>query len=85
MAEAQNDAYSMAFIRTTLVKLGKMFFYFTSKALFVRSKHSLLMEFGQFMSYYKTKSFIEKLYKNCNLKTSFRPFYVCQEFSTNSI
>ena len=30
-------------------------------------KHNLLMKFGQFMSYYKRKNFIKKLYKNCGL------------------
>ena len=29
--------------------------------------------------------FIKKLYKNCNLKTSPRPFCVCKELSTTSI
>ena len=48
-------------------------------------KHSLLMKFGLFMSHYKRKNFIKKFYKNCNLKTSSRPFYVCKELSTTSI
>ena len=46
------------------------------------SKHSLLMKFGQFMSYYKRKKIIKKFYKNCNLETSSRPFYVYKELST---
>ena len=29
------------------------------------SKHSLLMKFGQFMSYYERKNFIKKFCKNC--------------------
>ena len=37
------------------------------------------------MSYYKRKKFIKKLYKNCGLKTSSRPFYVCKELSTTFI
>ena len=32
------------------------------------SKHSLLMKFGLFISYYKRKKFMKKLYKNCDLK-----------------
>ena len=32
--------------------------------------NSLLIKFGQFISYYKRKKFIKKLYKNCVLKTS---------------
>ena len=49
------------------------------------SKHSLLMKFSQFMSYYKGTNFIKKFYKNCGLKTSSRPFCVCKELSTTSI
>ena len=49
------------------------------------SKHSLLMKFGQFMSYYKRKNFIKKFDKNCDLKTSSRPLGVCKELSTTSI
>ena len=48
------------------------------------SKHSLLMNFGQFMSYYKRKNF-KKFYKNCGLKTSSRVFCVCKELSTTSV
>ena len=40
------------------------------------------MTFGQFMSYYRSKNFIKKFYKNCGLKTSSRPFCVCKELST---
>ena len=47
--------------------------------------YSLLMKFGQYMSYYKRKNFIKNFYKNCDLKTSSRPFYVCKELSTTSI
>ena len=39
------------------------------------------MKFGQFMSYGKRKNFIKKLYQNCGLKTSSRPFFVCKELS----
>ena len=49
------------------------------------SKHSLLMKFGKFVSYYKRKNFIKKFYKKCGLKTSFRLFCVCKELSTTSI
>ena len=31
------------------------------------SKHSLLMKFGQFMSYEKRKNFIKEFYQNCGL------------------
>ena len=40
--------------------------------------------FGQFVSYYKRKSFIKKSHKNCDLRTSSRPFCVCKELSTTS-
>ena len=43
------------------------------------SKHSLLMRFDQFMSYYKGTNFIEKVYKNCGSKISSRPFCVCKK------
>ena len=49
------------------------------------SKHSLLMKFGQVMSNYKRKNFINKFYRNCDLKTSSRFFCVCKELSTTSI
>ena len=39
------------------------------------------MKFGQFMSYYKRKNFIKNFYKNCDLKTSSRPFFICKEGS----
>ena len=48
-------------------------------------KHSLLIEFGQFMSCYKIKEYIEKLYKSNNLKTSFNPFCVSKELSATFI
>ena len=51
----------------------------------LRSKHSLLMKFGQFMSYYKRKNFIKKFHQNCGLKTSSRPFFVCKELTTTPI
>ena len=38
------------------------------------SKHSLLMKFDQFMSYYKRKNFSKKFDESCDLKTSSRPF-----------
>ena len=37
------------------------------------------------MSYYERKHFIDKFYKNCDLKTSSMPFCVCKELSTNSV
>ena len=37
------------------------------------------MKFGQFMSYYKRKNFIKQFRKNCDLKTSSKPFCVCKE------
>ena len=49
------------------------------------SKHILLMKFGQLMSYYKRKNFMKKFHKNCDLKTSFRPFCVCKDLNTTSI
>ena len=45
----------------------------------LESKHSLLLKFDQFMSYYKRKKFIKKFYKKCNLKT------VCKELGTTFI
>ena len=50
----------------------------------LESKYILLMKFDQFTSYYK-RIFIKKFYKNCDLKTSSRPFCVCKELSTTSI
>ena len=44
------------------------------------SKQNLVMKIGQFVYYCKRKKFIKKLYKNWNLKTSSRSFYVCQDF-----
>ena len=49
------------------------------------NKHSLLMKFAWFMSYYKKKDFFKKFCKNYGLKTSSRPFCVCKELSTVSI
>ena len=46
------------------------------------SKHSLLMKFGQFKSYYKRNIFIEKVFKKDDLKTSSRLFCVCKELTT---
>ena len=34
------------------------------------SQHSLLMKFGQYISYNTRKKFIEKFYKNCDPKTT---------------
>ena len=48
-------------------------------------KLSLLMKFGQFMSYSKGNNFIKKFYKNCSLKTSSRLFCVSKELSTTSL
>ena len=38
------------------------------------SNQTLLTKFGQLMSYYKIKIYIKKFCKNCDLKTSSRPF-----------
>ena len=43
------------------------------------------MKFGQFLSYCKTKNFIKKFFKNRDLKTSSKHFYVCQKLSTTPI
>ena len=48
------------------------------------SKHSLLINFSQFMSYYKKKC-IRKFYENCDLKTSPGPFCICKELVITSI
>ena len=48
------------------------------------SKHSQLTKFGQFI-YYKRNKNIKKFYKNCDLKTSSRPFCAFKELSSNSI
>ena len=45
---------------------------------------SLLMKFGQFVSYYKRKNFIKKFHKNFDLETSSMPFCVYKELSTTS-
>ena len=50
----------------------------------VGSKYNLLMKFGHIMPYFKRKNF-KKFHKNCDLKTSLRPFCVCKELSKNSI
>ena len=47
------------------------------------SKCTLLMKFGQFMSYYKRKNFIKRFYKDCGLKTSSRPFLCLQRIKHN--
>ena len=44
-------------------------------------KHSLLMKFGQFMSYHKT-AWKLKFHENWGLKTSSRSFWVCREWNT---
>ena len=49
------------------------------------SKHSLLIKFGQFMSYSKINNFIKKFYKKRGLETSSRPFCVCKELATTSM
>ena len=48
-------------------------------------KLSQLVKFGQFMSYSKGNNFLKKFYRNCDLKTSSRLFFVCKELSTNFI
>ena len=42
----------------------------------------VLMKIGQIL---QKEKFIKKLYKNCDIKTSSRPFCVCKELSTTSI
>ena len=49
------------------------------------SKHSLLMKFGQLMSYCKRNNFIKKFYKNWSQKATSGPFCVSKELSTTSI
>ena len=44
----------------------------------LESKNSLLMKFGQFISYYKGKTFVKIFYKNCDLKTSFQALLCLQ-------
>ena len=44
--------------------------------------NKVLINFSQFMSYYKRKNLIKKLHKNCNLKTSSMPFCIRKELST---
>ena len=51
----------------------------------LESKHSVLMKFGQFVSYYERKKFIKKFHKNFDLETSSRFFCVYKELSTTSI
>ena len=41
--------------------------------------NTVLMKFGQFMSYHN-KKFYQKFYKDCQLKTSSRHYCVCKEF-----
>ena len=45
------------------------------------SKHSLVMKFDKFLSYYKTIFFIKKLYEKFGLKTTSRPFSIFKESS----
>ena len=59
-------------------KKRKMFYWITWEI------SSLLMKFGQFISYYKRKANIKKFYKICDLNTSSRPFCVCKQLSTTS-
>ena len=47
--------------------------------------NSLLMEFGQFMSYCKRKKIIKIFCQNCDIKFSSRPFCVCKELSTTPL
>ena len=46
--------------------------------------NSLLMKFGQLMSYQKIKNVIKIFYKNFNLKTSSRPFCFCKKSKVTS-
>ena len=45
----------------------------------LRSKHSLVIKFGQFMYYYKRKFFIKKLYKKYGPESSSRPFLIFKD------
>ena len=81
--------------RNVFISLQKLF-PFSRKSMFrildiqiswchdLGSKHSLLMKFGQFISHYKRKNFIKKFYKNCDMKTSSRPFWIFKKLSTTS-
>ena len=44
-----------------------------------------IMEFGQFMSYYKTKIFIKTFYEKCGQEISSRPLCVYKELNTTYI
>ena len=58
--------------------------YFNLYSKHLGSKHSLLMKFGQFMSYYKRKNY-QTIQQKLYLEISSRPFCVCKELSTTSI
>ena len=51
----------------------------------LKTKHSLVMTFDQFMSYYKRKYFFKDLYEKDCLETTSRSFCVCKEVNTTSI
>ena len=51
----------------------------------LRSEHSLLMKFGQFMAYCKRKNFVKKFHQNWDLKTSSWPSSVSKERRTTFI
>ena len=44
-----------------------------------------MVSFCQMNTLYKTINFVKNFYKNCDRKTSSRPFYISQELSTTSI
>ena len=60
-------------------KTRNTFFWITWKV------NSLLMKFRQFMSYHKRQSFNKTFHKNCDLKTSPRPFSVWKKICTTFI
>ena len=64
---------------------GCVCYIFASLLKNLRSKHNLLLKFGQFILYYKRKKIIKKFYRTCDLKTSSRSFCVFKELSTASI
>ena len=49
------------------------------------SERSLVMEFGQFMQYYKLIFFMKKFYEKYDLETSSRPFLIFKECSVKKI
>ena len=50
----------------------------------LRNRLIVSIKFGQFMSYRKRKGIIKKFYKDFDLKTSSRPFFVCKKLNNSS-